>query len=288
MALAGCVVGISHGGTLQVTPGLVKADDRKARAELQRGDADEEGSGVDEKAAQEDEEAAAGLSAALTEELTAIRTAALRVELAGRPDVALVGILHALVSRVFYDYYGRIEPAVEVTGQRRNLAPSVKEPDACRALTGWNDVMEGWAERVPGNPADLWPWLVAQSQDVLLDLLAVVTAANLNAVVARHETSKERIAYTDLMAVAVGLDMGLWWAPEAVFLARLSKAEIAGVMREAGCAEDAAKAVERGAKPEGVLQAEKELDGRGWLPTVLRMPASPESESPTEVALAAE
>ncbi|OWK21275.1 hypothetical protein [Mesorhizobium amorphae] len=97
---------------------------------------------------------------------------------------------------------------------------------------------------------------------------------------ARHETGKERIAQADLMAEAVGLDMGLWWTPEAAFLSRLSKADIAGVMREAGCAEDAAKAVERGPKPEGVLQAEKELDGKGWLPAALRMPVRPDGESP--------
>ncbi|TPI54210.1 ParB/RepB/Spo0J family partition protein [Mesorhizobium sp. B3-1-3] len=290
MALAGCVVGISHGGTLQVMPGLVKAEDRKALAVLQRGNVDEEGNGDGDVAAHEEEveDTAAGLSAALTEELTAIRTAALRVELSNRPDVALVGILHALVSRVFYDYHARIEPAVEVTGQRRNLAPSIKEPDACRALIGWNEVMEGWAERIPGNPADLWPWLVAQPQEVQLDLLAVVTAANLNAVVARHESSKERIAHADLMAEAVGLNMGLWWTPEAAFLSRLSKADIADVMLEAGCAEDAAKAVERGPKPEGVLEAEKELDGKAWLPAALRMPVSPTGGNPAEAALAAE
>ncbi|MBM2715701.1 hypothetical protein JQK88_31785 [Mesorhizobium caraganae] len=150
---------------MQVTTGLVKAEDRKALAALQSGGEDEgqnEGDEASEAGEKESpDEEAVGISAALTEELTAIRTAALRVELSNRPDVALVGIVHALVSRVFYDYYGRIDPAVEVTGQRRNLAPSIKEPDACRALTGWNEVMEGWADRVPGNPADLWPWLVA-------------------------------------------------------------------------------------------------------------------------------
>ncbi|MER8447121.1 hypothetical protein NKH52_28445 [Mesorhizobium sp. M1066] len=126
-------------------------------------------------------------------------------------------------------------------GQRRNLVPSIKEPEACRALSGWNEVVEGWGHRLPGNPADLWPWLVAQPQDVLLDLLAVLAAANLNAVVGRHETGRERIAQADLMAEAVGLDMGLWWTPEEAFLSRLSKADIAGVMREAACPEEAAR-----------------------------------------------
>lgn len=287
MALAGCVVSIAHGGTVQVTPGLVKADDRKAVAVLQDGEEGNDQDGADEAGPEEAPEAeATGISATLTEELTAIRTAALRVELSNRPEVALVAILHALVGRVFYDYHhGRMEPAVEVSGQRRNLVPSIKEPEACRALTGWTEVMEAWGHRVPGDPADLWQWLIGQPQDVQLDLLAVVTAANLNAVVARHHTGKERIAHADVVAAAVGLDMRLWWTPDAGFLSRLSKADIAGVMREAGCPEEAAKAVERAPKPEGVLQAEKELDGEGWLPAVLRASVKVESES---VAIAAE
>ncbi|MFD1983327.1 ParB/RepB/Spo0J family partition protein [Mesorhizobium newzealandense] len=287
MGLAGCIVSVAHGGYLQVTPGLVKAEDRKALAASQgSNDANDQNESDEARQVDEAEVETSGMSATLTEELTAVRTAALRVELSNRPGVALVAILHALVSRVFYDYhYGRIETAVEVTGQRRNLVPSIKEPDACRALSGWNEVMEGWGHRLPGNPSDLWPWLVAQPQDVQLDLLAVVTAANLNAVVARHETGRERIAQADLMAEAVGLDMRLWWTPEAAFLSRLSKADIAGVMREAGCTEDAAKAVERAPKPEGVLQAEKELDGKGWLPAALRAPVKVESES---LAIAAE
>ncbi|MER8995560.1 ParB/RepB/Spo0J family partition protein [Mesorhizobium sp. M0678] len=287
MALAGCIVSISYDGMLQVTPGLVRSEDRKALAILQGGDeAKDQDEGVEARQAERPEDEDTGISASLTEELTAIRTAALRVELSNRPDVALVAILHALVSRLFYDYHhGRIETAVEVTGQRRNLVPFIKEPEACRALTGWDEVMEGWGHRLPGDPADLWPWLVAQPQDGLLDLLAVVTSANLNAVVARHEPGKARIANADLMAEALGLDMRLWWTPEAAFLARLSKADIAGVMREAGCPEEAAMAVERAPKAEGVLQAEKELDGKGWLPAALRMPVTPESES---VAIAAE
>ncbi|RWQ29051.1 MAG: hypothetical protein EOS21_32875 [Mesorhizobium sp.] len=65
----------------------------------------------------------------------------------------------------------------------------------------------------------------------------------------------------------------------------MSKADIAGVMREAGCPEEAAKAIERGPKPEGVLQAEKELDGKGWLPAALRGPVKVDGES---LAIAAE
>ncbi|TPM21599.1 ParB/RepB/Spo0J family partition protein [Mesorhizobium sp. B2-3-5] len=74
MALAGCVVSISYDGTLQVTPGLVKAEDRKALAVLEGADSNDEDEG--DEAGQEEmpETEATGMSAALTEELTAIRT----------------------------------------------------------------------------------------------------------------------------------------------------------------------------------------------------------------------
>lgn len=132
--------------------------------------------------------------------------------------------------------------------------------------------MDGWGYRLPGDPADLWEWLIEQPTDVLTDLLAVVTAANLNAVSARHDASRSRIEQADQIAKTVNLDMRAWWTPEQEFLARLSKSTIASIMREAGCSEDAARAIERGPKAEAVAQAEKELDGKGWLPFPLILP----------------
>ena len=278
MALAGCIVGIAHGGTPDITYGLVKPEDQKALAALHAGegqtDEDEEDrEGAEASAAPE----SSGLSQGLVEELTAIRTAALRVELVARPQVALAAILMPLVSRAFLDHAIRMgaDNAVEVRGEMRDLAPSIKEPDACRALSGWNDIIEGWGHHIPGTPADLWPWLLAQDTGRLLDLLAVVTAANLNAVQARYDASKARLAQAEQVAEAVKLDMNAWWSAEAPFLSRLSKADIAKVLREAGCAETAAKAVERSPKEEAVALAEKELAGKGWLPALLRGPEQP-------------
>lgn len=115
-----------------------------------------------------------GYSAVLIEELTAIRTAALRVELVSRPEIALAAILHPLVAKVFYDgpAFWRTESAIEVSGQRRDLAPSVKEPDACRALVEWTNIKETWADHIPGNPGDLWKWLLDQPTERMTDLLA--------------------------------------------------------------------------------------------------------------------
>ena len=45
------------------------------------------------------------------------------------------------------------------------------------------------------------------------------------------------------VAAALKLDMAQHWTPQAVFLSRLSKAQLAEVMTEAGCSGDAVKAI---------------------------------------------
>ncbi|WP_286203109.1 ParB/RepB/Spo0J family partition protein [Rhizobium lusitanum] len=268
-ALAGCIVAIDHGGGLHISRGYVKSEDRDRLAHLQRGET--------EAADSEDDEASApvavpepGYSAALVEELTAIRTAALRVELANRPAVALAALLYPLVGRIFLSGYVSYDAAVEISGQRRELALSIKEPGEVRALAAWQAMKEAWGDTLPGQPADLWAWLLDQSTNKLLELLAFVTAANLNGVKAKHEQSRDRLANVERIAVAVGLNMGTYWTADAAFLGRLSKAGIAEVLVEAGCAAQVARAIEKAPKAEAVAEAEKQLAGKGWLPAVLR------------------
>jgi ParB family chromosome partitioning protein len=196
-----------------------------------------------------------------------------------------------MVQRTFHDTYSYAssEGAVEVRGEARGLTQSIKEPEASRPMTGWQEILERHADHIPGSAAELWDWLLQQPMDMLTDLLAVVTAANLNAVNAKYDNGRSRLGNADQIATALGLDMRLWWSPEATFLSRLSKKEIAATMREAGCSDDAAKAVEKAPKAEAVAQAEKELDGTGWLPRLMATPCLKEPEAPsTFTAIAAE
>lgn len=154
--LAGCIVAIDHGGTLQINRGYVKLEDREALVKLQRGDTGDtvtDGEGDGEAVTAEPE---AIYSAALVEDLTAIRTAALRVEVANRPAIALAALLYPLVGRIFHGRYTSYDAAVEVHGQRRELAPSIKEPGDARALATWQTMKDAWGDTLPGQPADLW------------------------------------------------------------------------------------------------------------------------------------
>lgn len=280
-ALAGCIVAIGNGGLLQIEKGLVRSEDMAALRRLRQ-----PGTGADDDSAEEatalldgKDATPAAYSAALVEELSAIRTAAMRVELVNRPELALAMALYPLVVKVFYDgpSYWRVGSAVELTGQVKNLAPSIKEPEACGPLTEWSSIRERWSYQIPGNPGDLWEWLLEQRPDHLADLMAVVVAANINGVEAKNDHSRDRLAHADQVAVALKLDMHRHWEPQAPFLSRLSKAQIVEVMEDAGCAKSAVKAVSKAPKAEAVALAEKALVGKAWLPAPLRAPIENES-----------
>ena len=95
---AGAVVSLGNNGEPSIYRGLVRADDKKRmRASTPGNDGENPGR------TEGDEGDESTLSAALVEDLTAHRTAALRVVLAHRPDVALVAVAHNLALRVCYE-----------------------------------------------------------------------------------------------------------------------------------------------------------------------------------------
>lgn len=256
--------------------GLVRPDDLAALRRLrqpEQQDGDEDGTGNDVSASDDEpDEQPTAYSAALIEELTAIRTAAMRVEMVNRPQVALAAMLYPLVVQVFHDGPRYLRPAssVEISGDLKDLTPAIKEPEACAALTSWNDIRDKWSYDVPGKADDLWEWLLEQPLDCLSDLLAVVVAANINAVEAKHDHVRDRLAHADKLAAAVHLDMRRHWSAKAPFLSRLSKAQIVEVMTEAGCSKSAIKAAGKASKAEAVTMAEEAMKTKSWLPSKLQ------------------
>lgn len=297
-ALAGCIVTIGNGGTLRIEQGLVRPDDLAALRCLRNPQSAEQAEEVTESGeaasagnihgltaghGDDDGEAeqAVTYSAALIEELTAIRTAAMRNELVTRPNLALAVMLYPLVLKTFLtgNGYWRVGAAIEITGQFKDLAPSIKEPEACAALTEWTRIHETWGYKLPGDPGDLWEWLLEQPPHELLELMAVVTAANINAVEAKHDHDRDRLAHADQLAAVLKLDMNSHWEAQASFLSRLSKAQIAEVMEDADCGKAAIKAAAKAPKAEAVALAEKALAGKAWLPGPLRSNVDDEQQN---------
>ena len=98
IAFAGAIVSLENHGQAVIYRGLVRAEDKKKVQAAKSGSNGQHELGDN----QGDEPDDAKLSAALVEDLTAHRTAALRAILATRPDVALVAATHSLALRVCY------------------------------------------------------------------------------------------------------------------------------------------------------------------------------------------
>ena len=277
-ALSGAFVHLDYNGAIVVARGIVRQED-EARLKAK------ETHVVAADCANEESVSSIsrgpepiGFNGTLTEELSAIRTAALRCELIERPQVALVALLHPLALRLLYDGLGYNRPAsaVEIEGEWKRVESSIKEPESCRALTAWTSIVDSWKARVPNDQTAFWDWLMDQTMTTLTELLSVIAAANLNAVRASFDGGRPgRINNADLIADAVALDMRKWWSPEREFLSRISKATIANVMKEAGLPEGAAGDIERLSKSDAVNRAELDLVGRGWLPGVMKSIPAP-------------
>jgi ParB family chromosome partitioning protein len=259
MARAGARVLLEHDGTLRIERGLVHPDDLpapgKAEGTTPRAKADP-----------------AGLSATMVEELTAHRTAALRIELARDPAVALAATVHALTLAVVYGG-GAGASCLALRASSESLARHLKAADDSPAHQAMADEGERWGDRLPGDPADLWDWCLAQPQDVLLDLLAFATALSVNAVRGKQDQpDSDRLAHADQLATALDLDMRQWWTPSVDgFFSRLPKATLVHAVRAAG--KRGAKDIPGMKKDVAARHTAQALAGTGWLPEPLRQPA---------------
>ncbi|MGP0092302.1 MAG: ParB N-terminal domain-containing protein [Xanthobacteraceae bacterium] len=248
----GVVVSIGHEGELDVMRGLIAPADIKA--------AKTEASGDDGESAPAKAEAApgeGGLSAALRDDLTAQRAAALRAVVAGNVPVALVALAHALALPVFY--IGAGENPLDV----RAVSPRLTGEgiDDNRGSKDMAARHAAWMQRLPDDEAALWDWLMTLDQTALAELLAHCVAATIK---------PERGPHIDRVAAAAGLDLAQWWTPSAKgYFCRVPKALIAEAVTE-GVNAQAAANIGSLKKGEMAERAEALLAGTGWLPALLR------------------
>lgn len=279
LARSGLIVTLGHDGLARFERGLVRAEDARRPSDSDATGAD---TGIDaaedaatktgdEAPGHEADEGMAPLSERLVMDLTAHRTAGLRAALAATPTVALTAVVHALVLQIFYPGHEQATP-LQVrlirTGLER-LAPGVMEGPAGRALA---EQGEAWAARLPAKPQDLWAMLTALPGSEVLDLLAYCAALGLNAVRDPHDRRPAAWAQADVLATTLSLDMTAVWSPTAAsYFSRVSKARMLEAVTEA---RDPAEA-ERIAgfrKTDMAEAAERLVEGKGWLPILLRTP----------------
>ena len=229
----------------------------------------------------EDDDTIKPLPDRLITELTAHRTLALRNALANDPAVAFQAVLHNFVLATFYRFAsssGCMEIAIR-TPTFPAQAPGLKESASAEAIDIRHD---GWKARLPKEEGDLWDVLTALDGKEQGALFAHCASSAVNAL---HEPANRyngghisansirgRLDQAGVLARAVGLDMvGAGWKPTVDnYLGRVTKPRILEAVREAK-GEPSVQLIDHLKKADMAREAERLLDGTGWLPEPLRL-----------------
>jgi ParB family chromosome partitioning protein len=298
MAFAGAFVSLDHDGTVYIERGFVRREDEPEKDDASAGEPDEGdraashspehapalvtiGGERSRPSDDEDDDAVRRLPDKLVAELTVHRTLALSNALAANPSVAFQAVLHAMVLSVFY--YASRGSCVQMTLSRPQFMHQEPQLSECSSAVAIDARTEHWKAVLPKDDNDLWDALLAQSADDQAALFAHCASKAVNAVweaVGRHDNGRIsahaiecRIAHSNVLARAVGLDMvAAGWTPTIDrYLGRVTKPRIIEAVTEALGVEKAGL-IDHLKKGDMAEQAERLLDGVGWLPEPLRTP----------------
>ena len=139
---------------------------------------------------------------------------------------------------------------------------------------------EAWKAELPKDDDALWDWLVVLDEASRQSLLAHCVSFGVNALFEKVNPYggglsasglERRLAQADRLAQAVGLDMvEVGWQPTVDnYLGRVTKPRILEAVREAK-GEAAAQLIDHLKKGDMAKEAERLLEGTGWLPDPLR------------------
>lgn len=297
-AAAGAIVTIDRNGEAVIHRGLLREAEAKALRTLERlrqGFGSEGEAGNDDTGEEADDAPKpAAMSDRLAQRLSAHRTAALQIEVARHPQVALAALVHGMVQTVLQgSYYGHDLPlGVKLTQQDRleGMAPDWPESPAAVAL---RELQQVAGEVLPEDSAELFAALLAKPQDELVRLLAVCVASTVDVVTPR---ATQRQPGAEL-AQAVALDMAAWWQPTADgYFQHVPKVAILEAVGE--FAPQHVTRLAKLKKGDIASEAERLADGTGWMPAIFAAEATQQAaqevvtdeaaEAPEEVAAVAD
>jgi ParB family chromosome partitioning protein len=300
IARAGVFVSIDSDGRLSVDRGYVRPEDdapatasdsgqdvdvsstagpRPGGAPVQRTAISVAGQPADTE--EDDEDGARPLPDRLVTELTAHRTLALRDALAENPAITFQAVLHNFVLTAFYRF-ATSGSCLEIglrTPTFPTQAPGLRESASAKAVEARH---EAWKARLPESEANLWDVLATFDGATQSSLFAHCASFAVNALfepanrynqgrVSDHSV-RARLDQADVLARAVGLDMvQAGWRPTVDnYLGRVTKPRILEAVRE-GKGESSAGLIDHLKKGDMAKEAERLLDGSGWLPEPLRL-----------------
>lgn len=291
IAISGVFVSLDGEGRLEIERGFVRREDEIPLAVSGEADGEEgtrspmtaganpQGPGaidagecsaldpVSENA--DDEEGLRPLSDRLVVELTAHRTLALRDALAQQFDAAFLSVLHVLTLSAFY--FAPTASCLEISVKSASFgvqAPGLKDSASAKAIEARQ---ERWRKHLPTEADDLWDASVEFDRDSREALFAHCASLGVNAVHEPWNRAKSRQTHADRLARAVDLDMNAagWRATSENYLGRVSKIRILEAVRE-GKGEKSVQLIGHLKKVDMANEAERLLEGSGWLPEPLR------------------
>ena len=273
MKQAGCVVHVDQNGTPTVKRGLIRPDDRSDMAQAAR-QAGEGGAHVGMVSLPSPKTRPVH-SDKLMRRLTAHRVAAVQAELIARPDVALVAITAQLAQKLFLNHDYRCHQqdtvlAITATDSQSDLRVAADDIETSPAWLRMDAERRAWADKLPQDMDAMFPWLLAQDQATVLQLLTFAVASTVTGIHGLEPVTQR----TDPLALALGLDMRRWWvASGPSYLNHVSKGRLLEVVTEAVDI-NAAAPLAALKKDAAVSGAEQAMAGAGWLPMCLRTGAS--------------
>ena len=199
-----------------------------------------------------------------------------------QPYQCNAALLHALCLSVFRSHGQSGCVQIGVTQSwLGNAAPNLRD-------SVWSTNIqtrhEQWAARLPNEPQALWAALAGLAYEEQMTLLAHCVSLGVNALfepvkgydgrISAHGVA-QRIMAADALATVVGLDMAeAGWRPTADnYLGRVTKPRIIEAVREAK-GDATAVLIEHLKKGDMAREAERLLEGTGWLPEPLRLPVA--------------
>lgn len=290
VAGGGAFISLAANGELKIERGFVRPEDERqveaggADAEVADGDIGGDGIASPSTAGvsvngkpisgdqvEEEDDTLRPLSDRLVLDLTATRTIALRNALANDPVIAFVAVLHAFALKTFYFY--RSDSCLELTLQSAKFSQTQGLGDTVWAKE-IDQRHEAWGQDLPKNPDDLWAYLIVLDDVSRQALFAHCASMSVNAVIEPWNKRTRAIAHAEQVACSVGFDMvDAGWAPTVDnYLGRVTKAHILQAVREAK-GEQSAQLIDHLKKQDMAREAERLLEGSGWLPEPLRISA---------------
>jgi ParB family chromosome partitioning protein len=300
---AGAFVSIDSDGTLLIERGFVRPEDEQRVAPAgEASDDDPDGSasmdadssegraavismGGEPRPSEDDEDegdAIKPLPERLVIELTAHRTLALRDAVANNPRIAMTALLHKLASDCFVSRASGAALEANV----RDIHLPVQAADLADSYPAQNiDARHAaWRTDMPLGQGDdaLWDWLHALDEASRQSLMAHCLSFGVNALYERpspysgmgisQDGLDRRLREADRLARTTRLDLvEAGWKPTVSnYLGRVTKSRILEAVRE-GVGEGAAQLIDHLKKGDMAREAERLLDGSGWLPEPLRL-----------------